>query len=41
MPMPEADAAAFPRTLARRRVDVLFAMFRDGTFYESRPAASA
>ncbi len=24
--------------LARRRVDVLFAMLRDGTFYESRPA---
>ncbi|MEU1368367.1 IS110 family transposase [Streptomyces sp. NPDC005803] len=27
--------------LARRRVDVLFAMLRDGTFYESRPAAAA
>ncbi|WSV08750.1 IS110 family transposase [Streptomyces sp. NBC_01020] len=26
--------------LARRRVDVLFAMLRDGTFYESRPAAA-
>ncbi|MGY4918633.1 IS110 family transposase [Streptomyces sp. 900116325] len=27
--------------LARRRVDVLFAMLRDGTFYESRPAEAA
>jgi transposase len=27
--------------LARRRIDVLFAMLRDGTFYESRPAAAA
>ncbi|GGV46543.1 hypothetical protein GCM10010495_75100 [Kitasatospora herbaricolor] len=27
--------------LARRRVDVLFAMLRDGTFYESRPAAGS
>lgn len=27
--------------LARRRVDVLFAMLRDGTFYESRPALPA
>ncbi|MEV4744729.1 IS110 family transposase [Streptomyces sp. NPDC049555] len=27
--------------LARRRVDVLFAMLRDGTFYESRPAVPA
>ncbi|WP_240677084.1 transposase, partial [Actinacidiphila soli] len=27
--------------LARRRVDVLFAMLRDGTFYESRPASAA
>lgn len=26
--------------LARRRADVLFAMLRDGTFYESRPATS-
>jgi transposase len=26
--------------LARRRIDVLFAMLRDGTFYESRPAAA-
>ncbi|GAA5072389.1 hypothetical protein GCM10023336_59120 [Streptomyces similanensis] len=26
--------------LARRRADVLFAMLRDGTFYESRPAAA-
>ncbi|MFE2534920.1 hypothetical protein [Streptomyces sp. NPDC059371] len=26
--------------LARRRADVLFAMRRDGTFYESRPATS-
>ncbi|GJF35002.1 hypothetical protein KNE206_77020 [Kitasatospora sp. NE20-6] len=26
--------------LAGRRVDVLFAMLRDGTFYESRPAAT-
>ena len=26
--------------LARRRADVLFAMLRDGTFYEPRPAAS-
>ncbi|MEV6536004.1 hypothetical protein AB0M86_41645 [Streptomyces sp. NPDC051639] len=26
--------------LARRRVDVLFAMLRDGTFDESRPTAS-
>jgi transposase len=26
--------------LARRRVDVLFAMLRDGTFYEPRPAGS-
>ncbi len=25
--------------LARRRADVLFAMLRDGTFYESRPAS--
>ncbi|WP_405835039.1 hypothetical protein [Streptomyces sp. NBC_00105] len=25
---------------ARRRADVLFAMLRDGTFYESRPAAA-
>jgi transposase len=27
--------------LARRRSDVLFAMLRDGTFYESRPAQLA
>ncbi|MGK5544996.1 IS110 family transposase [Streptomyces sp. URMC 127] len=27
--------------LARRHVDVLFAMLRDGTFYESRPAVPA
>jgi transposase len=27
--------------LARRRIDVLFAMLRDGTFYESRPATAA
>ncbi|WP_223778781.1 transposase [Streptomyces sp. 135] len=27
--------------LARRRADVLFAMLRDGTFYESRPTAVA
>jgi transposase len=27
--------------LARRRIDVLFAMLRDGTFYESRPASAA
>ncbi|MFH8477098.1 hypothetical protein [Streptomyces sp. NPDC018000] len=27
--------------LARRRIDVLFAMLRDGTFYESRPAEAA
>lgn len=27
--------------LARRRADVLFAMLRDGTFYEPRPARSA
>ena len=26
---------------ARRRIDVLFAMLRDGTFYESRPAEAA
>ncbi|MFI6016327.1 transposase [Streptomyces sp. NPDC051287] len=26
--------------LARRRTDVLFAMLRDGTFYQSRPAAA-
>jgi thioredoxin reductase len=26
--------------LARRRADVLFAMLRDGTFYEPRPAAA-
>jgi hypothetical protein len=26
--------------LARRRIDVLFAMLCDGTFYESRPAAA-
>ncbi len=26
--------------LARRRADVLFAMFRDGTFYEPRPTAA-
>ncbi len=26
---------------ARRRADVLFAMLRDGTFYEPRPATSA
>ncbi|MFI8829038.1 hypothetical protein [Streptomyces sp. NPDC053431] len=25
--------------LARRRADVLFAMLRDGTFYEPRPAS--
>ncbi|MFI2347104.1 hypothetical protein ACH492_08585 [Streptomyces sp. NPDC019443] len=25
--------------LARRRADVLFAMLRDGTFYEMRPAS--
>ncbi len=30
-----------PLCLARRRADVLFAMLRDGTFYESRPAAAA
>ncbi|MFJ9421944.1 hypothetical protein [Streptomyces sp. NPDC101249] len=27
--------------LARRRADVLFAMLRDGTFYEPQPARSA
>jgi hypothetical protein len=27
--------------LARRRIDVLFTMLRDGTFYESRPASAA
>ncbi|MFD5644836.1 transposase family protein [Streptomyces anulatus] len=27
--------------LARRRADVLFAMLRDGTFYESRPTTVA
>jgi len=27
--------------LARRRSDVLFAMLRDGTFYESRPTQLA
>lgn len=27
--------------LARRRADVLFAMLRDGTFYEPQPAKSA
>ncbi|MEV4872090.1 hypothetical protein [Streptomyces syringium] len=26
--------------LARRRADVLFAMLRDGTFYEPQPAAA-
>ncbi|SED50634.1 hypothetical protein SAMN05216489_03631 [Streptomyces sp. 3213] len=26
--------------LARRRADVLFAMLRDGTFYEPRPTAT-
>ena len=26
--------------LARRRADVLFAMLRDGTFYEPQPAAT-
>jgi len=28
-------------SLARRQADVLFAMLRDGTLYEPRPAASA
>ncbi|MER6391563.1 hypothetical protein ABT236_24245 [Streptomyces sp. NPDC001523] len=27
--------------LARRRADVLFAMLRDGTFYEPQPAKAA
>ncbi|MFE2554413.1 transposase, partial [Streptomyces sp. NPDC059355] len=26
--------------LARRRIDVLFAMLRDGTFYEPRPTSA-
>ncbi|TXS66005.1 hypothetical protein EAO76_36595 [Streptomyces sp. sk2.1] len=36
----EADHVQALLCLARRRADVLFAMLRDGTFYEPRPASS-
>ncbi|MFI6875510.1 hypothetical protein ACIBL6_18920 [Streptomyces sp. NPDC050400] len=37
------DGSTFPTAghLAGRRADVLFAMLRDGTFYEPQPAKAA
>ncbi|WP_265537353.1 transposase [Streptomyces sp. NEAU-H33] len=39
--LPDKEASSLPAwlvCLARRRADVLFAMLRDGTFYEPQPA---
>ncbi|MFJ5726152.1 hypothetical protein [Streptomyces sp. NPDC093149] len=36
----EAEATQPLLRLARQRISVLFAMLRDGTFYESRSAAA-